>query len=127
MYVGTLGSTGAGAASGAALCAGTVAGAPLAPGCALIGGAVTGIATWLLVDKAVLEGEELLHREAFENELNQALAAQRDELRTTLKARYVEVIQTGFKRLQFGVDNQLHPTPTAPKKDFVPAETVQHD
>lgn len=121
------GSLGAGAASGAALCAGTVAGAPLAPGCALVGGAVTGLAAWVLVDKAVLEAEELLNREALEEDLRQALAAQRDELRTALKARYARAIQAAFDQLRHHFDSQVRPRAAAPKKDFVPARAAERD
>ena len=122
---GALGSAGTGAASGAALCAGTVAGAPLAPGCALVGGAVTGLAAWLLVDKAVLETEELLNREALEDELRQALLAQREELHTTLKTRYEHAVQAGFKQLRDDFDNNVRPTVTPPRKDFVPAKAAR--
>ncbi len=122
---GTLGSAGTGAASGAVLCAGTVVGAPLATGCALIGGAVTGLATWLLVDKAVLETEELLSRETFEAELRQALVAQGDELNMALKSRYENVLQAGFNQLRYDFNSKIRPTNTAPKKDFVPAEAAQ--
>jgi hypothetical protein len=118
---GTLTNAGTGAASGAALCTGTIAGAPLAPGCALVGGALTGLATWLLVDKAVLETEELINREEFEQQLNQALRAQRDELLDTLKGRFNDVLQTSFKQIQNVLDHQVRPTNTPPKEDFVPA------
>jgi hypothetical protein len=122
---GALGSAGTGAVSGAAFCAGTVAGAPLAPGCALVGGAVTGLAAWLLVDKAVLETEELLNREALEDELRQALLAQREELRISLKTRYGGAVQTGFQQLLDDFDSKIRPTVTPPQKDFVPAQAAQ--
>jgi len=124
---GTLGSAGAGAASGAALCAGTLAGAPLAPGCAVVGGAVTGLAAWLLVDKAVLETEELLNREELEGDLRRTLEAQRDELRATLKTRYFRRIETGYNRLQHTFASQIQAKETIPKKDFVPAHAAQQD
>ena len=122
---GSLGGAGAGAASGAALCAGTVAGAPLAPGCAVVGGAAAGLATWLLVDKAVLETEELLNREELEEDLRQALETQRDELHATLKIRYLNMIEAGYARLQDTFAKQVKPKNMIPKKDFVPAHTVR--
>jgi hypothetical protein len=122
---GTLGSAGAGATSSAAFCAGTLAGAPLAPGCALVGGALTGLAAWLLVDKAVLETEELLNREALEDELRQALVAQREELRMGLKTRYARAVHTGFQKILDEFDSKIRPTVTLPPKDFVPAQAAQ--
>ncbi len=124
---GSLGGAGVGAASGAALCAGTVAGAPLAPGCAVLGGAVTGLATWLLVDKAVLEAEELLNREELEEELRQALLTQRDELHATLKTRYFGKIESGYDQLKRAFVTQVQPKDTLPRKDFVPAHAAQQD
>ena len=122
---GTLAGAGTGATGAAVLCTSTVAGAPLAPGCALVGGALTGLATWLLVDKAVLETEELLNRESFEQELREALEAQRRELITMLEERYAGVIQASFQKIQQDFDKQVQPT--TPKKDFVPAQATQSD
>lgn len=122
---GTLAGAGTGATTGAALCAGTVAGAPLAPGCALVGGALTGLATWLLVDKVVLETEELLNRETFEQELREALEAQRKELLTTLETRYGGAIRSSFEQIQQDFEKQVQPTTTVPRKDFIPAQEAQ--
>ena len=97
----------------------------MAPGCALLGGAVTGIAAWLLVDKAVLEGEELLGREAFEQELRQALAAQRDEMRATLKEQYAGVAESVFEQLENDLSGNLRPGTGAPEKTFIPARAAQ--
>ncbi|MEN8129282.1 MAG: hypothetical protein ABFS45_03620 [Pseudomonadota bacterium] len=124
---GTLASTGSGAATGAAICTATVAGAPLAPGCALLGGALTGLATWLLVDKAVLEAEEMLTREAFEDELYQALADQREDLVATLKSRYDSAVQAAFKQIKQDFDNQVFPEKITPTKDFVPAQATARE
>jgi hypothetical protein len=118
---GTLSSAGTGAASGAALCASAVVGAPLAPACALVGGALTGLATWLFVDKAMLEADELMHREQLEDELHQALTAQRDALQASLQARYDAMLQTAFSALQQSLEDHVRPTKTTPTKDFVPA------
>ncbi len=119
--LGTLGGAGAGAASGATLCAATVVGAPLAPGCALIGGAITGVATWLLVDKAVLEAEELLGRDAFEEDLRAALEAQRDELRSELRDHYRRLTDQGLDRMAEELTQHLAPSRLSPEKTFIPA------
>lgn len=124
---GSLGGASAGAVSGAALCTASIGGAPLAPGCALLGGAATGIATWLLVDKTVLEAQEFLNRDAFEHELHQTLAEMRDELRTTLEAHYTHLIQENFSRLRSSPRHSVRPIAPAkvPKKVFVPAWASQ--
>ncbi|MCP4407987.1 MAG: hypothetical protein GY807_09570 [Gammaproteobacteria bacterium] len=124
---GTLAGAGSGAATGAAICTATVAGAPLAPGCALVGGALTGLATWVLVDKAVLEAEEIFTREAFEDELYQALADQRKDLITTLKSQYDNALQIGFKQIGQDFNRQIQPNKTTPTKDFVPAQTTARE
>lgn len=115
---------GAGAASGAAICVGSVVGAPAAPGCALVGGAVTGVATWLLVDKAVLEADELLHREQLEQQLREALAAQREELRAGLQTHYLDALHSGFEQLEQGISAPPRPAGAEPKRDFVPARAA---
>jgi hypothetical protein len=97
------GGAGAGAAGGAGLCAGTLVGAPLAPGCALLGGIVTGAATWVLVDTAVLEGDELLHRGELERQMRAALEEQRDALKEKLSAHYGGMVEQGFAALGEGL------------------------
>jgi hypothetical protein len=121
---GALTGAGVGAASSAAICSGTIVGAPLAPACALAGGAVTGVATWLLVDMAVLEADELMHREDLENQLRGTLAAQREELRATLEAYYLETLRRGFAQLEQGVVGQPQPESAVPKKAFTPARAA---
>lgn len=122
---GALGGAGTGAATGAALCAGTLIGVPLAPGCALVGGAATGAVTWLLVDKAALEVEELLGRNSFEEDVRGALRAQRDELRATLNDQYVRVSDQAIARLIQDLDDQLRPVAVSPAKTFIPARAVE--
>lgn len=126
---GSLSGASAGAVSGAALCTASIGGAPLAPGCAMLGGAAAGIATWLLVDKAVLETQELLNRDAFEHELGQMLAEMRDELRTSLEARYTRLLQENFNRLWPNPRNSVKPITkeNPPKKNFVPAWVSQRN
>jgi len=121
---GSLAGAGAGAGAGAALCAGSVVGAPAAPGCALVGGAVTGIATWLLVDTAVLEADELLNREQLEQQLREALAAQRQELDQGLRERYLTALRAGFDQLEQGLAVPDQAQDGEPKRDFVPAEAA---
>jgi len=117
-----LAGAGGGAASGAALCAGSVVGAPLAPGCALVGGLVTGVATWVLVDKAVLEAEELLTRENFEAELRLALANWRDELKSELIAHYDQAADSATDALSASIENQLKPASSPGDSMFTPAQ-----
>ncbi len=100
---GVLAGAGAGAAGGAGLCAGSVVGAPLAPGCALAGGVITGAAAWVLVDKAVLETDELLHRDELERQMREALTDQREELKQTLSRHYRELAGQGFAAIGKGV------------------------
>jgi hypothetical protein len=122
---GTLGATGTGAATGAALCAGTVAGAPLSPACALIGGAVTGVTAWLLVDKAVIEADEYLNREEFEAGLREALAEQRSAVHQELSARYVDGTGAVLDELRSDLEAELAPRAVEPKKDFSPGRSYQ--
>jgi hypothetical protein len=121
---GTLGGVGAGAATGGAVCAGTVLGASIAPACALVGGAVTGLAVWLMVDKAAIEAEEYLHREDLERELKQTLAEQREDLHWALRRRCVDGVSAAFDGLLEGLESGMQPAPITPKKDFVPARAA---
>lgn len=120
---GALGAAGSGAALGAVICTGTVAGAPLSPACALIGGAVSGVAAWLLVDKAVVEADEYLHRETFEAALREALAEQRAALTDELTGRYAEGAAAVLRALRSDLETELAPRTTAPPRDFVPARS----
>jgi len=124
---GTLGSAGTGAAAGAAICAGTVVGAPLSPGCALIGGAVSGLAAWLLVDKAVIEADEYLHRAELEEGLRVALAEQRVALRAEFETRYLAGADAVLEQIRSDLETGLSPRPIAPKRDFIPARAATRD
>lgn len=121
---GALGSAGTGAAAGAAICAGTVAGAPLSPGCALIGGAVSGLAAWLLVDKAVIEVDEYLNRAELEEGLREALAEQRSALHLELETRYAAGADAVHDQIRSDLETELSPRPIEPKRDFVPARAA---
>lgn len=101
---GVLAGAGTGAASGAGLCAASVVGAPLAPGCALLGGVLSGAAAWVLVDKVVIEADELLNREDLERQMRSALQQQRDELEMALARHYRELADSGFAGLGAGPD-----------------------
>ena len=121
---GAFGSAGTGAATGAAVCAGTVAGVPLSPACALIGGAVSGLTLWLLVDKAVIKADEHLNREEFEAGLREALAEEREALRAELKAGYIDGVGAVLAQIRSDLEEALEPRPIAPRRDFVPARAV---
>lgn len=120
---GALGAAGSGAALGAVICTGTVAGAPLSPACALVGGAVSGVAAWLLVDKAVVEADEHLHREGFEAALREALNEQHNVLRAELVGRYAEGAAAVLGLLRADLETALSPRAIAPPRDFVPARS----
>jgi len=71
----------AGASSGAALCS------PTGPG-ALVCGAVGGLIAWLAVDKAAIELDEALNRDAFEADIHAAIDAQQSLLKRQLQEVY---------------------------------------
>jgi len=124
---GALGSAGTGAAAGAVICAGTVAGAPLSPGCALIGGVVSGLAAWLLVDKAVIEADEYLNRAELESGLRVALAEQRVALRAELENKYLAGADAVLDQIRADLEMGLSPGPIEPKRDFVPARAATRE
>jgi hypothetical protein len=117
------GSAASGAAAGAALCTATVAGAPLAPACALLGGVATGVATWVLVDEAVLATDEYFNRAEFEEALRHSLAESQAELAEMIAAQQLRVLESVLDRLASGLDAVVQPVP-APPKDFVPAQAA---
>jgi hypothetical protein len=93
----------AGAGGAATLCAASGIATALTPGCALVGGAVAGLAGWVLVDKAVLEADALLHREQLEQDLRAALIEQREALKAELRVRYLAALGHGVDRLAHGL------------------------
>lgn len=119
-----LASAGTGATTGAALCASSVVGAPLAPGCALVVGVGIGVGTWLLVDKTVIEADDWLNREAFEADVRQTLTDWRDALREEIRASYEDASNAAIDRLLAAVDNQIQPAPARNSRVFVPAEAA---
>jgi len=119
-----LAGAGTGATTGATVCASSVVGAPASPACALVLGAGVGVGTWILVDMAVIEAEDLLHRETFENELRQALVDWRDELCEELRANYEHASNAAMDGLLAGLDSQLRPDPVSNNRDFIPAEAA---
>ena len=102
------------AATGTTVC--SVAG-PVALAC----GAVAGVATWLLVDKAFIEFDEALHREAFEAELRQAIAEEQEGLKTQLKTTYSTVIIAQYAQISAAMSQTLT---QQLKQDFVPAQSL---
>jgi hypothetical protein len=122
--VGVGAGTASGAAAGAALCTATVAGAPLAPACALVGGVATGVATWVLVDEAVLATDAWFNRAEFEEALRHSLRESEAELAATLAAPQLQAVGAVFDRLGEGLDALVRPA-AAPPRDFVPAEAMR--
>ncbi len=121
---GALAGAGGGAATGAALCGASVVAAPLVAGCALVGGIVAGIGTWVLVDKGALEAEEYLRRDAFEAELREAIRGEFEQLRANAQTQYTGALRDGFTQLRRGLDELLGPPQTKPGKTFVPARSI---
>ncbi|HSJ47777.1 MAG TPA: hypothetical protein VLA26_02920 [Gammaproteobacteria bacterium] len=121
---GALAGAGGGAATGAALCGASVVAAPLVAGCALVGGIVAGIGTWVLVDKSALEAEEYLRRDVFEAELREAIRGEFEQLRAEAQMQYTGALRGGFTQLRRGLDELLGPTQTEPGKTFVPARGI---
>jgi hypothetical protein len=119
----TLAGAGSGAAAGAALCGASVIGAPLAAGCALVGGVASGVGTWLLVDSAVLGAEEWLRREAFEQRLREDLRHELEALRDQLHRHYRDGLDAAFAQLDSAIGAALQPAAEPPGKRFVPART----
>jgi hypothetical protein len=117
------GSAASGAAAGAAFCTATVAGAPLAPACALLGGVATGVATWVLVDEAVLATDEYFNRAQFEEALRHSLAESQAELADAFAEQQLRVMDGVIDRLASGLDALVRPVP-APPKDFVPVQAA---
>ncbi len=107
------GSAGSAAAAGTAVCS------PTGP-VALLCGAVAGAITWVAVDKAFIEFDEVLHREEFEKELRQAIIEERETLKTQLKQAYTRVLEDQHARLRQTLSQRL----PSPKKDFVPAREL---
>jgi len=108
------GSTVGAAATGATVC--SVAG-PVALAC----GAVAGIATWLLVDKAFIEFDEALNRETFEADLHQAIAEEQEHLKAQLKTTYTAVIVGQYAKISAAINQTVT---QQLKQDFVPAQSL---
>lgn len=109
------GSLGA-AAAGTAICA------PGGPA-ALLCGAIAGVVAWVVVDKAIIELDEVLHREAFENDIRGAIEEQRDRLKRQLKAAYQTVLNEHFAILKQDIGKELNEL-KAPEGEFTPAEEL---
>ena len=72
-------------AGGFALCA------PSGPG-AIACGVVTGVAGWFATDKIILEGDEYLHREAFERELHTLLEEEKKHTISAIKNSFFSTL-----------------------------------
>lgn len=101
----------AGAGAGAAICS------PTGPG-ALVCGAVGGLLAWVAVDKAVIELDEALNRQLFEEEIHAAIATQERKLKKDLQQAYAEVLSAGFLSLREGAQ-----VLAVPAGEFIPADT----
>jgi hypothetical protein len=98
----------------------TLACAPTGP-FAIACGAITGIATWLIVDKAFVEIDEVINRQEFEEEIRQAFLEQQIELKQNLINAYKALLRKQFNAIQ----EQLQVTFNEPNRDFVPANSFR--
>lgn len=105
---GTLGA----AATGMVVCS------PTGPG-ALLCGAVAGLATWIAVDAAVINLDEMLNREAFEAELHHVVREQQEKLSQAYSETYSALLSSHFSRL-----HQDGRPPLKPPATFIPAQTT---
>lgn len=91
-------------ASGFALCS------PSGPG-AIACGIVTGVAGWFATDKVILEGDEYLHRKAFEQELHTLIQEEKNHTISAIKNSFFSTLsQTKkeyTKKLQQSVQQRL--------------------
>lgn len=106
------GSLGA-AATGMALCS------PAGPG-ALLCGVAAGIATWIAVDATIINIDELLNREAFEADMQQAVFEQQERLTRIYADAYSVLLARHFSSLQQSGNKLQQPPDT-----FVPADTLK--
>ena len=114
------GSTAA-AAAGVTVCA---PGGLLAIGCGVVAAGVV----WLLVDKAFIEMEEAIDREAFEAEIRAAMIEERDGLKARLAASYESAIRKQYaefaRQLVTRTPGVLR---SGVERGFVPADAVGGD
>jgi hypothetical protein len=106
------GSLGA-AATGMVICS------PAGPA-ALLCGVAAGVATWIAVDAAIINVDELLNREAFEAEMQQVISEQQKKLTWVYSEAYSALLATYFLKLQESGNHLRNPAAT-----FVPADTVK--
>ncbi|WP_419605196.1 hypothetical protein [Thiolapillus sp.] len=105
----------AGAGAGTAICS------PAGPG-ALVCGAIGGLIAWLAVDKAVIELDEALNRDVFEDDMHAAITAQQQQLKAALQQAYARVLNAGFAPVKQGAR-----TLAVPVGKFTPADSVFRD
>lgn len=84
--------------SGSALEAGTAGVAICSPTgpIALLCGGIAGIITWVTVDKLFLETDEALHRDKFEQDIQNTLQEQKNHLQQQLAEAYKKVIESYY-------------------------------
>lgn len=104
--VSVLAAGGAGAVTGTALCAPF---GPAAPACGLVGGIAAGVGTWLAVDKAAIEIDEAVSRDAMRADILSVLAEEKAALKAELIARYSALIAAGFADIQTTTDGVFIP------------------
>ncbi|WP_456412582.1 hypothetical protein [Thiolapillus sp.] len=104
----------AGAGAGAAICS------PAGPG-ALVCGAIGGLVAWVAIDKAVIELDEALNREGFENDIHAAITIQQEQLKASLQQVYAKVLDERFLLLEKNAQALA-----VPAGEFIPADLLLH-
>lgn len=111
---------GAGSAGAAGAAAGTLCG-PGAVVCSPVLGAGAAVATWLLVDKAFVEFDEVLHRDTLEQDIRDAITQQRDDFKEQMMLTYEQVVERRFGGLVGSLSGEL----TQPREGYVPVRNLE--
>ncbi len=104
----------AGAGAGAMICS------PAGPG-ALVCGAIGGLVAWVAIDKAVIELDEALNRQLFEDDIHAAISVQQEQLKESLRQAYSEVLDESFLSLKKNAQ-----VLAVPVGEFIPADLLRH-
>jgi hypothetical protein len=97
--------------SGGALLTGATAAAVCSPGgpAAIVCGVVGGLVAWALIDKAAVEIDEAVNREAMKNDILQSLKEVRPEIAQALKNRQALLIDGTLREFESAVERRFLP------------------
>ena len=88
------------AGGGGATAVGATIGSAAGPVGAVIGGVVGGIVGWIAVDKIVVEVDQLINEEEFQQELTDLIDKQKEELKINLSKMYAKSLKQTSQKLQ---------------------------